>query len=44
MPYTLFDGDEPVGEPVVTKLEVWQQVLKAGLLFELPEADEKQGS
>src|SRR5262245_583016 len=42
MPYALFDGDERVGEPVMTKLEVWQQVLEAGLISELPVADEEQ--
>jgi hypothetical protein len=43
MPYALFDGDERVGEPVLTKLEVWQQVLEAGLISELPVADEEEG-
>ena len=40
MPYALFDRDERVGEPLPTELDVWKQVLEAGLISDLPVADE----
>ncbi len=43
MPYALFDRDERVGEPMATELEVWQQVLEAGLISDLPVAGEEGG-
>jgi hypothetical protein len=43
MPYALFDHDERVGEPMPTELEVWKQALKAGLISDLPVADEEGG-
>jgi hypothetical protein len=43
MPYALFDRDEQVGEPMPTELEVWRQALEAGLISDLPVADEEGG-
>lgn len=43
MPYALFDHDERVGEPMPTEIEVWKQALEAGLISDLPVADEEGG-
>ena len=39
MPYALFDRNERVGEPLPTELDVWKQALEAGLISDLPVAD-----
>ena len=43
MPYALFDHDERIGEPMPTELEAWKQALEAGLISDLPVADEEGG-
>jgi len=43
MPYALFDHDKRVGEPMPTELEAWKQALEAGLISDLPVADEEGG-
>jgi hypothetical protein len=43
MPYALFDRDERVGEPMPTELEVWKRALEAGLISDIPVADEEGG-
>jgi hypothetical protein len=39
----LFDYDARVGEPMRTELEAWKQALEAGLISDLPVADEEGG-
>jgi len=41
--YALFDHDEQIGKPMPTELEVWKQALEAGLISDLPVADEEGG-
>jgi hypothetical protein len=43
MPFALFDCDVRVGEPRSTELEVWKEALEAGLISDLPVADEEGG-
>jgi hypothetical protein len=43
MPYALFDHDERIGEPMPTELDVWKQALEAGLISDVPVADEQGG-
>ena len=43
MPYALFDGEECISEPMATELEVWKQALEAGLISDIPVADEEGG-
>jgi hypothetical protein len=43
MPYALFDGDERVSEAMPTELDVWKRALEAGLISDLPVADEDGG-
>lgn len=43
MPYALFDGDRRIGESALTELEVWKAALRAGLVSDLPVADEQGG-
>ena len=43
MPYALFDHDERIGEPMPTEFEAWKQALEAGLISDLPVADEEGG-
>jgi hypothetical protein len=40
MPYALFDQDQQVGDSKPTALEVWKQALEAGLISDIPAADE----
>jgi hypothetical protein len=43
MPYALFDNNKRVGDPMPTELEAWKQALEAGLISDLPVADEEGG-
>jgi hypothetical protein len=43
MPYALFDCDTQVSEPLPTEIEVWKQALEAGLISDIPVADEDGG-
>jgi hypothetical protein len=43
MPYALFDCDRQVGDPCPTEIEVWMQALEAGLISDIPVADEAGG-
>jgi hypothetical protein len=43
MAYALFDCDRKVGETLPTLREVWQQALEAGLISDIPVADEDDG-
>jgi len=40
MAYALFDCDHKVGETLPSVREVWQQALEAGLISDIPVADE----
>ncbi len=41
MPFALFHGDQRIGEPKPTELDAWRQALQAGLISDLPVADEE---
>jgi hypothetical protein len=43
VPYALFDCDKQVGETLPTEADVWKQALEAGLISDLPVADEASG-
>ena len=43
MPYALFDRDRQVGDSLPTEAEVWKQALTAGLISDVPVADEAGG-
>jgi len=43
VPYALFDCDNQVGESLPTEADVWKQALEAGLISDLPVADEAGG-
>ena len=43
MPYALFDRDRQVGDSLPTEAEVWKQALAAGLISDVPVADEAGG-
>ena len=43
MPYALFDRDRQVGASLPTEAEVWKQALAAGLISDVPVADEAGG-
>ena len=43
VPYALFDCDKQVGESLRTEADVWKQALEAGLISDLPVADEAGG-
>lgn len=43
MPFALFHGDQRIGEPRQTELDAWRQALEAGLISDLPVADEEGG-
>jgi hypothetical protein len=41
MPYALFDQDQQVGDSKPTALEAWKHALEAGLISDIPAADEQ---
>lgn len=43
MPFALFYRDQRIGEPRPTELDAWRQALQAGLISDLPVADEEGG-
>lgn len=43
MPYAVFNHDKRVGKPMPTELDAWKQALEAGLIRDLPVADEEGG-
>ena len=43
MPYALFDGDRQIGPDLPTETDVWKQALQAGLISDIPVADEAGG-
>jgi hypothetical protein len=43
VPYALFDGDRQIGPDLPTEAEVWKQALQAGLISDIPVADEAGG-
>jgi hypothetical protein len=43
MPYALFDRDRRIGAFAATELDAWRAALQAGLISDLPVADEQGG-
>ena len=43
MPYALYDRERQIGEAFLTEEEVWKQALEAGLIDDIPVADEAGG-
>lgn len=43
MPYALFDRDRRIGAVLPTKAAVWKQALEAGLIEDVPVADQCGG-
>jgi hypothetical protein len=43
MPYALFDRDRRIGRVFPSEAEVWKQALQAGLIDDVPVADESGG-
>ncbi|WP_041345703.1 hypothetical protein [Nitrobacter winogradskyi] len=43
MLYALFDRDRRIGEPASTELGAWENALRAGLVSDIPVADEQGG-
>jgi hypothetical protein len=43
MLYALFDHDIRIGESASTELGAWQNALRAGLISDIPVADEQGG-
>ncbi len=43
MAYALFDRDRQIGKALPTEEEVWKQALLAGLISDVPVADEEGG-
>jgi hypothetical protein len=43
MPYALFDRDRRIGMTLPSEADVWKQALEAGLVDDIPVADEAPG-
>lgn len=43
MPYALFDRERRIGKALASEAEVWKQALEAGLIDDIPVADEAGG-
>lgn len=43
MPYALFDHDRRIGDAASTELGAWENALRAGLVSDIPVADEQGG-
>jgi hypothetical protein len=43
VPYALFDSDRQIGPSLPTEAAVWKQALTAGLISDVPVADEAGG-
>jgi hypothetical protein len=43
MLYALFDQDKCIGESATTELGAWQNALRAGVISDIPVADEQGG-
>ena len=43
MLYALFDHDRRIGESASTELGAWENALRAGLISDIPVADEQGG-
>lgn len=43
MCYALFDQDRRIGESASTELGAWENALRAGLISDIPVADEQGG-
>lgn len=43
MPFALFDCNRQVSKPLPTVEDVWKQALEAGLISDVPVADEDNG-
>ena len=43
MPYALYDRERQIGEAFLTEEEVWKHALEAGLIDDIPVADEAGG-
>ena len=43
MPYALFDRERQVGAAFATEADVWKQALAAGLIHDIPVADQAGG-
>ncbi|EAQ36868.1 hypothetical protein NB311A_06958 [Nitrobacter sp. Nb-311A] len=43
MLYALFDHDRRIGESAATELDAWKKALQAGLISDIPVADEQGG-
>ncbi len=43
MCYALFDHDTRIGESALTELGAWENALRAGLISDIPVADEHGG-
>jgi hypothetical protein len=43
MPYALFDCNRKVGETLPSEMDVWKQAVEAGLISDVPVADEEGG-
>ena len=43
MPYALFDCERQIGDAFATEQAVWKQAVEAGLVDDIPVADEADG-